>query len=163
MIVLVAYWSIWAHVVWFVLWHSLRMTALSLDGLFVASRTQTYDDLDEASLIAIFPHIYFTIENVDRFIVEKIKDASTLLTVVELLQLLDSLAILDIKKVWKASLVDTMKKFVDVILIFHRRTTQLPIRCRAHSYNDFEAQGSVESKVKLVIHQLQHVLNEVSL
>ncbi|KAL5960543.1 Integrator complex subunit 2 [Taenia solium] len=126
------------------------MTALPLHGLFVASKTQSYDDLDEASLIAIFPHIYFTIENVDRFIVEKIKDASALLTVVELLQLLDSLAILDIKKAWEASLVDNMKK----------RTTQLPIRCRAHTYNDFEAQGSVELKVKLVIHQLQHVLNE---
>lgn len=88
------------------------MATVSLDRIFFASKTQSYDDLDELSLIAIFPHVYFTVENLDLFIVEKFKDPSALTTVVELLHFLDSLAIIDIKKVWEATLVDNMKKFV---------------------------------------------------
>ncbi|KAH9287331.1 Integrator complex subunit 2 [Echinococcus granulosus] len=72
------------------------------------------------------------------------------MTVVELLHVLDSLAVVDIKKVWETSLLDTLK----------RVTTQVPLRSRVYTYNDFEAHNSVESKVKLVAQQLEHVLHE---
>ncbi|VDM34885.1 unnamed protein product [Hydatigera taeniaeformis] len=126
------------------------MAAVSLEKLFIASKMQSYEDLDEQSLIAIFPHMYFTIENVECFVAEKFKDPAALITAVELLQFLDSLATVDIRKIWEITLLETSKK----------RSTELPPRSRVFTYDDFEAQSSVESKVKLVIQQLQHVLHE---
>ena len=82
----------------------------SKEKLYVASKMQSYDELDEDSLILIFPHIYFTIENIEEFIIEKIKNHSSLQISANLLQLLDKLALVNLKKIWNECYNDLCKR-----------------------------------------------------
>ncbi|VDL16946.1 unnamed protein product [Hymenolepis diminuta] len=126
------------------------MSQLSKTELFFLSKAQSYDNLDEIALLTIFPRLYLTTENADDFISKRLRDSTSLIQAVDLLSLADELAFIDFSKVWGETLASLSKKLNDQTL--HR--------FRVFTYDDFEAQNSLELKLKLVIQQILHVMKE---
>ncbi|VUZ46739.1 unnamed protein product, partial [Hymenolepis diminuta] len=89
------------------------------------------------ALLTIFPRLYLTTENADDFISKRLRDSTSLIQAVDLLSLADELAFIDFSKVWGETLASLSKKLNDQTL--HR--------FRVFTYDDFEAQNSLELKL----------------
>nr|CDS31860.1 integrator complex subunit 2 [Hymenolepis microstoma] len=126
------------------------MLQLSKTELFHLSKAQSYDALDETAVLTIFPRLYLTTENPDDFISKRLKDSNSLIQAVDLLNLADELAFIDFSKVWNEALSSLSK----------RQNDQTVRRPRVYTYDDFEAQNSTELKLKVVIQQILHVIEE---
>lgn len=87
------------------------MSQLSKTELFFLSKAQSYDNLDEIALLTIFPRLYLTTENADDFVSERLKDSTSLIQAVDLLNLADELAFIDFSKVWGETLASLSKKY----------------------------------------------------
>ncbi|VDN96314.1 unnamed protein product [Rodentolepis nana] len=126
------------------------MLQLSKTELFHLSQSQSYDCLDEISVLTIFPRLYLTTENFDAFISKRLKHSNSLIKAIDLLNLADELAFIDFSREWNEALFSLSK----------RQNDQTMRRPRVYTYDDFEAQNSTELKLKLVTQQILHVMEE---
>ncbi len=137
------------------------MECIASNAAYLAAKSQQYAKLDESSIIAVLPRIYFTVENVDDFLLSHLQDESNLAIAVEMLQLLDEFASLDLQRLWRESSLDSESRYFELIMLYGRQNVHSTINQAMYTYSDFEAQTSVEVKVKLIMRQLQHLLHEV--
>lgn len=86
------------------------MSHLERTNIFVHSKNQSYDSLDENSLIIIFPRLYFTTENPEDIIIKRLKNSPSLVQAFDLLNLADELAFIDFSCIWNDVSADITKK-----------------------------------------------------
>lgn len=79
--------------------------------IFVAARSQAYMNLNESAIIKIVPHIYFTVENVEDFLVEKLQDHNNLNLAMNLVQILDEFACIDLSQLWYDSVAEIKDRY----------------------------------------------------
>lgn len=86
------------------------MSQVSDTNIFMHSKAHSYEDLDEESLIKIFPRIYLTSENIEDFVFTRFRQSHFIAQAVELLNLADDLALVDFSRVWNEAVMSQSKK-----------------------------------------------------